>query len=145
MSAKLSSALRALWPRGDLPLRAARLLCIGSAVGGVLLLAAGLFAADLRNLLAGLILLSLTVVSRRYLRQRAEFARTAAVLEAFVSGLSAADPRKAAHLAELLRRWEKLESQRGSPAFDPWALLSVHHDIQRILREDPALHRLFRA
>ena len=43
----------------------------------------------------------------------------------------AADP----HLARLLSQRAWIEEQRGSSAFDPWALLAVQHDIEEHLRK----------
>ena len=46
-------------------------------------------------------------------------------------------------LVGLLQELNELERRRGSPAFDPWALQALRHDIRMVVGQDPALGRLF--
>lgn len=52
-------------------------------------------------------------------------------------GEAAADPG----LAELLARRARMEERRGSPDFDPWALLALQHDIEEHRRRRAAAGR----
>ena len=45
-------------------------------------------------------------------------------------------------LMELIDRRDDIESRRGRPEFDPWALQSVRHEINELVKADPALTEL---
>ena len=45
-------------------------------------------------------------------------------------------------LMDLIDRREMVESRRGSPEFDPWALQQVRHEINELVKSDTALAEL---
>ena len=48
----------------------------------------------------------------------------------------------ATRLMVLIDRRAAIESRRGSPEFDPWALQEVRHEINELIKETPALEEL---
>ncbi len=119
--------------------RLAYVLHLGLALASVVLAVGS--AAGKRADLAVLALVALTLAAclRRVLRRRnlVEDCETS-LNRAFDADVAdpqawpgAADP----HLARLLSQRAWIEEQRGSAAFDPWALLAVQHDIEEHLRK----------
>jgi hypothetical protein len=111
-----------------------------SVLAGVLVVV-GLATANVRCVAAGLLALPLAWAVRAWLVHSAREVLRAA--ETLLGGSSAAPngpPLDA--LVALLREWEALERRRGTPGFDPWALLSLRREIQRTVDESPALSRL---
>ena len=125
--------------------RFAFILFLGSFIAGFLLVTASLFTHELRTMALGLLLLGFSMLARMYLRRGNEFQEAESALGDVGHAKPPVDASQVAGLVQLLREWEALESRRGSPGFDPWALQSVRHDIRVIIDENPALEGLFHA
>lgn len=127
----------------EILVRATFLLCLVSFAAGVLVAVAGAVARDVRGVLGGFALLAISWGARTWLKRRRAFESASAAWQ----DLAQEDPRPdETHVAELVRllgQWDALESRRGSPGFDPWALQAVRHDIRAMVEEDPALAALF--
>ena len=123
----------------------ARAMFMGMLVAlttGILLMIAGLVGEQPRLLLAGLGALGITWVARTWLHRSGALDSSAAAAVAMIdtAGFNEDHGRE---LLRLLEEWEKLEQQRGSPEFDPWALQVVRNDIRKVVESDPALTRMF--
>jgi hypothetical protein len=114
--------------------RLAYVVHLGSLLGG---LGATLGAAQRREpaqLALAALLLTASLGLAWALRRTGWYARCR---DSFASlGQEDEDPR----LGRLMERRGELERLRGTPAFDPWALLAVQHEIDAHLRgEKPAV------
>ena len=123
--------------------RVAFLVCLGGFTAGILLMLAGAAAHELRLVGVGALLLAIAAWTRSWLRQRGKFQITEGTLHEFVEPGATAEAARVAELVRLLRKWDELESKRGSPGFDPWAVQVVRHDIRMMVETDPALENLF--
>ncbi|HVU24219.1 MAG TPA: hypothetical protein VHE13_08850 [Opitutus sp.] len=125
-----------------------RVVYLGSLLGmisGLLLLLVGLFTVRWVLIGAGVLLLATAAVGRRALRRNGQLA----VLDRSLEEVSGRAPTRSAgepqveQLVLLLKQWDQLEHQRGSPEFDPWAVQALRHDIRAAIERNPALERLF--
>jgi hypothetical protein len=123
--------------------RAAFLVCLASFTAGILLMLAGAAAHDLRLVGVGALLLATAGMTRSWLRRRGKFDDAEGKLHQFAEAGVPADAERVAELVRLLRKWDELESRRGSAAFDPWAVQVIRHDIRSMVETDPALENLF--
>lgn len=130
----------------EMLVRATFLLCLAAFTAGIVLLFAGAAAHELRMVLAGLLLLLLSALTRSWLRAQGRLGEANEAFDAIVQ-VDEESPHDAriTELVRLLQLWEQLEKKRGSPGFDPWAVQAVRHDIQEMVDTDPALERLFRS
>ena len=127
----------------EMLVRATFLLCVAGFTTGILFMLAGAARHELRLVGIGALLLMLAAVARVWLRKQGRFAPSDAAWQEFADAAPAADHAKIDELVQLLRKWDRLERQRGSPGFDPWALQSLRHEIRAMIETDPALERLF--
>ena len=123
--------------------RVAFVVCLAGFTAGILLMLAGAAAHDLRLVGVGGLLLAIAGMTRSWLRQRGYFQMTDCALNEFAEPGATAEAARVAELVRLLRKWDELESKRGSPGFDPWAVQEVRHDIRMMVETDPALENLF--
>jgi len=123
--------------------RTAFLGCLSSFTAGILCMLAGAAAHDLRLVGAGALLLAIAGLTRSWLRRRGKFDDAEGKLHQFAEAGAPADAERVAELVRLLRKWDQLESRRGSAAFDPWAVQVIRHDIRNMVETDPALESLF--
>ena len=127
----------------EMLVRATFLVCLASFTVGILLLLAGAATHDLRVVGVGALLLTIAGLTRTWLRRKGKFDEVEASLHQFSEMGAPADAERVAELVRLLRKWDQLESKRGSPTFDPWALQVIRHDIRVMVETDPALESLF--
>jgi hypothetical protein len=91
----------------------------------------------------GALLLALAGATRSWLQRRGKFQTMEGTLHEFAEPGATAEAARVAELVRLLRKWDELESKRGSAAFDPWAVQVIRHDIRTMVETDPALENLF--
>lgn len=114
--------------------RLAFLLHLGSLLGAVVLAPLALVLGHVSALLLALALCGLAALLSWTLRRAGWYALCR---QSFASlGLDDAESTKEADpvLGRLLARRDEIESWRGTSGFDPWALLSVKHEIEAHLR-----------
>jgi hypothetical protein len=119
------------------------LLCGAAFTLGIILLLAGAAGHDITIAAAGALLLVMGGGARSWLREREKLESADLAWSEVGHAGPPAEAERVAELVRLLRKWEQLESRRGSPAFDPWALQAIRHDIRAMVETDPALERLF--
>jgi hypothetical protein len=119
------------------------LACLAAFTAGVLVMLAGAAAHDLRLVGTGALLLIAGGLMRSWLCRHGRFDEAEAALQEFTQAGPPTDAARVAELVRLLRQWEELESKRGSPGFDPWAVQAIRHDIRDMVEADPALEGLF--
>lgn len=127
----------------EMLVRATFLVCLASFTAGILLLMAGALARELRLVAVGAGLLALASLTREWLRRRGKFEQAEAAWQEVPSLNASVEAARVDELVRLLRQWDEMEARRGSPAFDPWALQSLRHDIREMIESDPALEGLF--
>ena len=127
----------------EMLIRAAYLMWVAGFAMGIVLVLLGAMVHDLRILAGGFGALVLATLGRAWLKHKGQFSRADMALNEFVQPGAAADAAKVAELVRLLRQWDDMERKRGSPAFDPWTLQAIRHDIREMVDADPALEGLF--
>lgn len=127
----------------EIGLRLAYLLGMAGAVAGPMTVLAGVASGHRATILAGLLILGLTVACHGWLGWRHRLRRTTCEFEAMFSMVSPLRRTRIAALVALLQEWETIETARGTPGFDPWALQSVRHHIHATIAQDPGLDRIF--
>ena len=127
----------------EMLVRVAFLVCLAGFTAGILLMLAGAAAHDLRFVGVGALLLAIAGLTKNWLRRRGKFQMAEATLLEFAEPGATAEAARVAELVRLLRKWDELESKRGSPGFDPWAVQVIRHDIRVMVEADPALENLF--
>jgi len=125
--------------------RAVFLVAHGALAAGLVSTPAGLLSGEVKLVLSGLAFLVVAWAGRAWLRSRGELAAGERALERITAAAPPLDDGRVAELIRLLEQWEALEQKRGSPAFDPWAVQAVRHDIRILVERDPALEQLFTA
>ena len=125
--------------------RATFLICLAAFTAGIVLLLAGAFAHEIRLVAAGVLSLVISALTRSWLKRTGRFDEAEQVFEQASEADASTHEARIAELVRLLQLWEKLENQRGSPGFDPWAVQAVRHDIREMVEADPALEGLFRS
>ena len=128
----------------EMLVRVTFLVCLAAFTAGILLMLAGAAWHDLRMVGLGALLLTVAGLTRSWLCRHGRFDDAEAALHEFGQVGPPTDAAKIAELVRLLRLWEELESKRGSPGFDPWAVHAIRHDIRDMVEADPALEGLFR-
>ena len=123
--------------------RAALILMLLGFAGGTVLVVAGLVLQQWQLLGAGGGAWTAGVCIRRWLKHAGQFEAAKESLDALGEPTTQPASSSVAELTELLRQWEALEQQRGTPGFDPWALQAIRHDIRELVARDPALDALF--
>jgi hypothetical protein len=123
--------------------RAFYVMCMVSGGVGLLFIGAGAIAHDFGHALAGGLLIVFAWGLRENLRRHGEWEAARGALDAMVHGAPSPAGGRVAHLLELMRQRDELESKRGLPDFDPWELLARRRAIQAFIGEDPGLVRLF--
>jgi hypothetical protein len=97
-----------------------------------------------RLLVPSALCLALMVAIRAVLKRSGQW-------EACVNGLNRAYTRPeplpgeeecSMRLMELIDRRDEIESRRGTPEFDPWALQEVRHEINELVKAKPSLAEL---
>jgi hypothetical protein len=129
---------------GEMLARTAFLVCLAAFTAGIVLTVAAVLGRDVRLFATGLACLAVGALTRGWLRRQGQFKPAEAAFDEFAEPGPSLEPKHVAELVRLLDEWEKLERQRGSPRFDPWALQSIRHDIREMIDRDPALEGLFR-
>ena len=127
----------------EMLVRATFLACLAAFTGGILLMLAGAAAHDLRLVGLGALGLISAGLMRSWLCRHGRFDEAEAALHEIGQAGPPTDAARVAELVRLLRQWEELESRRGSPGFDPWAVQAIRHDIRDMVDADPALEGLF--
>lgn len=127
----------------EMLVRATFLVCLAAFTSGFLLVLAGAASHQLRLVGWGAALLAVAALTRSWLGTQGRFERAEAALQDITRAGPPMDAARVAELVRLLREWENLEGQRGSPGFDPWAVQAVRHDIRAMVEKDPALDGLF--
>ena len=127
----------------EMLVRVAFLVCLAGFTAGILLMLAGAAMHDLSFVGVGALLLAVAGVTRSWLRRRGKFQIAEGTLHEFAEPGATAEAARVAELVRLLRKWDELESKRGTPGFDPWAVQVIRHDIRTMVDEDPALENLF--
>ena len=127
----------------EMLVRVAFLVCLAGFTAGILLMLAGAAGHDLRLVGLGAASLGLAGLARSWLSARGKFGEAEATLHEFAEAGESSEAARVAELVRLLRKWDQLESKRGSPAFDPWAVQVIRHDIRAMIETDPALENLF--
>ena len=120
------------------------LVCLATFTAGTLVTLAGAITHEPRLVILGVALLSVAGLTHTWLRRHGRWDQADAALHEIAQPGPHTDAAKIAELVRLLQQWEKLESRRGSPGFDPWALQAVRHDIRVMVDGDPVLEGLFR-
>jgi hypothetical protein len=123
--------------------RATFLGVLAALTSGILLMVAGLLAAEVRLAGAGLLVLGLAAAGRAWLQRRPDLEPSECMFEAIGEQLPLPDESRSRQLLALLEEWEALEQKRGTPDFDPWALQALRNDIRKVVESDPALSQLF--
>lgn len=125
--------------------RSAFLAMLGSFIGGAMLMTAGAVAAEWRLVLAGALAWTLGWLTREWLRRSGRIETVDAAFHQTMSVATVAvDQTRVAELTQLLRQWGSAEEKRGSPAFDPWAVQALRHEIRAAIDRDRALDELLR-
>jgi hypothetical protein len=130
----------------EMLVRTTFLVCVGGFTAGIVLLLGGAAGHDVRLGGVGACLLTIAAMARVWLRRREKSEPLDMAWNEAADAESPAEAAHAAHVAELvqlLRKWDALESKRGSPSFDPWELQAIRHDIRAMVEMDPALDGLF--
>jgi hypothetical protein len=127
----------------EMLVRATFLVCLAAFTAGILLMLAGAAMHDLRLVGAGGLSLAIAGFTRGWLRRRGKLDDAGGTLHQFAEAGVPSDAARVAELVRLLRKWDQLESRRGSPAFDPWAVQDIRHYIRAMIETDPALENLF--
>ena len=128
----------------EMLVRTTFLVCLASFTSGILLTLAGAVTHEVRVLALGVGLLAVSGLTHGWLRRHGRWDKAEAAMQESAQVGPQTDVAKIAELVRLVQQWEKLESKRGSPGFDPWALQAVRHDIRVMVEADPALEGLFR-
>jgi hypothetical protein len=129
----------------EMLVRATFLVCLAAFSAGIILTLAGAFVGDLRIVAVGSGLLGIAALARSWLQRRGKFEPAEVAWDEVAQFDPPPDAAHVSELVRLLRQWDEMESKRGSPAFDPWELQSLRHDIRAMVETDPALEGLFRA
>jgi predicted membrane chloride channel (bestrophin family) len=129
----------------EMVVRITFLLCLIAFTAGVILTLVGAVAHEFRLVAAGVISLVLAATTRSWLKRNGAFEEVEQVVDRAARSEVSPHDARIAELVRLLQLWEQLENKRGSPAFDPWAVQAVRHDIREMVEADPALERLFRS
>ena len=127
----------------EMIVRTTFLVCVGGYTAGIVLLLGGAAARDVKLVVVGAWLLAIATMARAWLRRHEKSEPANSSWGEVVDAGSTAEAERVAALVELLQKWDRLESKRGSRSFDPWALQSVRHDIRVMVEADPALDGLF--
>lgn len=125
--------------------RLAFLVWLASIPSGILLTLAGFLAARWPLIVAGIALLTGAWLLRDWLRRREPLETMTENFDNVYRFTVEPQTTRIAQLSELLREWDALEQQRGTPRFDPWAVQALRNDIHALVEQDPALRSLFRA
>src|SRR5687767_6820344 len=113
----------------EMLVRVAFLVCLAGFTAGILLMLAGAAAHDLRFVGVGALLLAIAGLTRGWLHRGGKLQIAEGTLHEFAEPGATAEAARVAELVRLLRKWDELESKRGSPGFDPWAVQVIRHDI----------------
>jgi hypothetical protein len=127
----------------EMLVRTTFLVCVGGYTAGIVLLLGGAAARDVKLVVVAAWLLAIATMARAWLRRREKSVRGDSTWNEVADTQSTAETERVAALVELLQKWDRLESKRGSRAFDPWALQAIRHDIRVMVEADPALDGLF--
>lgn len=127
----------------DMIVRMTFLICLAAFTAGIILSLAGAATGQLRLVAGGVAMLSISAISRSWLKSRGKLGRPQPVAEELRSAAPVMATARVDELVQLLRHWEEMEGKRGSPRFDPWALQSIRREIRVMIESDPALEGLF--
>ncbi len=112
--------------------RLAYLLHLGALLTGLVQAVGGALHRDAGALLLAALLLLIGASLRAILRRTGWFERCRDSFATF--GLDDADDPQ---LGRLIEKRGAIERLRGTPDFDPWALLAVQHEIDAHVRDHP--------
>ena len=125
--------------------RALLLLFLATVILGVSAVGVGCLSGSGRMIGVGAALCAVAWATRAWLVQRGRFESLLAALDG-LGGAGATireDATAFARLAELLQQLDRLERARETPAFEPWAVQEIRHEIRALIEAEPELARLF--